>query len=139
MLVGAFAATAPQHASLPVGKRVRFANQSVGISLDAIQKETMLLAQTLDASNSNAKPKDSGAKAPAKANVTIEQFPSKAVGPPVQWLTLIDDLDQKVNHLAYLAPMQQVPKSVNEVVDKMVAEKTAEPLILHRVWWMIHP
>ncbi|GAA5508854.1 hypothetical protein [Novipirellula caenicola] len=139
MLVGAFAAAPPQHASLPVSKRVQFASRSVGVSLDAIQKETMLLAQTLDSANRAFQPKRSEGAAAKKANVTIEQFPGKAVGPPVQWLTLIDGLDEKVNHLAYLVPMQKVPQPVDDVVDKMVAEKNPEPLILHRVWWMIHP
>ncbi|EMI21042.1 hypothetical protein RMSM_02014 [Rhodopirellula maiorica SM1] len=139
MLVGAFAAAQPQHASLPVGKRVQFASRSVGVSLDAIQKETMLLAQTLDVPDSKNQSKGQGDAATKKANVTIEQFPGKAAAPPVQWLTLIDGLDEKVNHLAYLVPMQKVPKPVNEVVEKMVTEKNSEPLILHRVWWMIHP
>lgn len=139
MLVGAFAAAAPQHASLPVSKRVQFANRSVGVSLDAIQKETLLLAQTLDTTDSKTKSNSPGDAVTAKADITIEQFPGKAVAPPVQWLTLIDELDEKVNHLAYLVPMQKVPKPVNEVVEKMVAEKNSEPLILHRVWWMIHP
>ncbi|TWU20102.1 hypothetical protein Pla52o_46160 [Novipirellula galeiformis] len=149
MLVGAFAAAAPEHVALPVAKRVQFASQSIGVSLDAIRKGTMLLAQTLDSQNPNPSSKAPGSMAPgskgkgdavaAQTEIAIEQFPAKAAGPPVQWLTLIDNLEGKVDHLAYLVPLERVPESVSKVVDQMVAEETAPALILHRVWWMIHP
>lgn len=135
ILIGSFAATAPIRSSLSVAKRIDFASRSINVDIDSIRNATPLLAQAVETENKAGKP-HSIAK---NANVTIELFPSHAESPPVHWLTLLSELEDQVDHIGYLVPIDRVPENIKGVIKQMKSSGTDEALILHRVWWMIHP
>lgn len=126
--VDAFAAALPPRMNLPSQERVAQALRSVGASLDADGQA--FVAQIGE--NGNNKPK------PADIDNLASDFPHRANSVPVQWLNRIEDHDSRVEHLAYLAGLSRVPKSVaqaSEVTREVEDENTA----LHRAWWMMRP
>lgn len=66
-------------------------------------------------------------------------FPARASELPVQWLKLIKDERSRVDHLAYLAGMSELPANVQDTVEAMHEAEVDPSLLLHRVWWLVKP
>jgi hypothetical protein len=126
--VNAFAAALPVRVSLPLQERVAQVLRSVGASLDADGQP--FVAQIGESGGGNS-------KTPAVDNLAPD-FPHRAQAVPVQWLRRIDDPDSQVAHLAYLAGLSRVPKSVAQAAE-VTREIEDNYTALHRVWWLVKP
>jgi hypothetical protein len=130
--VNAFAAALPRHAELSLAQRVDQAIRAIGGKLD--QEGRPFVAQLGDA---GAKPSGDAA---GKNKPLAVDFPVRGEALPVQWLTLIDDEQDQINHLGYLAGKRQLPKSVQDAISAMQAdEEVSKELLLNRVWWLVRP
>ena len=67
-------------------------------------------------------------------------FPVRGESLPVHWLTLIEDEQNQIDHLGYLAGMQNLPVSVRDAVKAMQDDdRLSKELMLNRVWWLVRP
>jgi hypothetical protein len=58
----------------------------------------------------------------------------------VQWLTSVKGFDNRVEHLGYLAGLNQLPADVREAASAIKkSQQISEELALHRVWWLLSP
>ncbi|TWU48175.1 cell division protein CrgA [Rubripirellula reticaptiva] len=122
----AFAAAMPLKSDLPFDRRVDEAMRSIGAKLDINGKP--LLAQIGQGGSGTNK---------VRSDKLSWDFPDRAETLPVQWLRLIKNTDQQVDHLAYLAGRTDAPESVQKGVEAMQAANIDEATILNRVWWMV--
>ena len=130
--INAFAAAAPVTKRVTIAQRVDQAKRSIGVKIDSGKS---FVAQASD-STGNQKRKD---KQPATPLIN-DNFPTDGSSLPVQWLRLLSEQDSRVNHLAYLAGLDQLPASIGEVVEVMDNETNEQQnLVLQRVWWMLRP
>ena len=130
--INAFAAAAPVTKRVTIAQRVDQAKRSIGVKIDSGKS---FVAQASD-STGNQKRKD---KQPATPLIN-DDFPTDGSSLPVQWLRLLSEQDSRVNHLAYLAGLDQLPASIGEVVEVMDNETNEQQnLVLQRVWWMLRP
>lgn len=124
--VDAFGATLPPRPSLRRSERVAQALRSVGASLGADGQP--FVAQIGENGSQRAKP--------VKVENLAADFPQRTSSVPVQWLGRIKDYPSQVDHLAYLAGLSRVPKTVLQAAE-VTREVEDENTSLHRVWWMV--
>ena len=124
--VDAFGATLPPRPSLRRSERVAQALRSVGASLGADGQP--FVAQIGENGSSRTKP--------VKVENLAADFPQRTSSVPVQWLRRIKDYRSQVDHLAYLAGLNRVPKTVLQAAE-VTREVEDDNTSLHRVWWMV--
>lgn len=134
--VGAFAAAVDK----PVASRRQRMDLAIKRFGGALKKDadSALLAQPIIQS-----PKKSLSSSPNK-NPMLDfskklsvDFPGNEAALPVAWLSSIDDYDQQVAHLAYLAGEYQVPKDIAEIATKLQTASSTESA-LSRLWWILN-
>ncbi len=131
--VDAFAAALPPRISLSMNQRLDQAKRAIGVKLDSDGRP--FVAQLGNAGESSGSPnRDAGT-----SNALSTDFPQGAKSLPVQWLESIKDEKSQVEHLGYLAGLNQVPANVLAVVDETRAANVSNEQTLHRVWWMLRP
>ena len=131
--VNAFAASLPRSAELPLRQRLDQAMRAIGGKLD--QNGRPLLAQIGGPGDER-----SGGNADASSKPLAVDFPVGDESLPVHWLTLIEDEQSQIDHLGYLAGMQQLPEPVRATVKAMQQdERVSKQLMLNRVWWLVRP
>lgn len=127
--VDAFAAVLPARVALPAAQRADQVMRSIGAKIDMTGKES--LGQFGENSKS--------VKGRKNGNSLSADFPAKAEALPVQWLKLLDDLNNQIEHLGYLAGQNEVPPHVVELIEAMNEAEVDSNLLLHRVWWLMKP
>lgn len=131
--INAFAASLPIKKRLSVKRRVDQVTRSMGTTLNS--GNPAFVAQ---ADNSTGKPPKANRN--TTATFLDDDFPTASDTLPVQWLRLIQSQDSRVDHLAYLADLYELPKEVADVVQMMDKETVEDQnLLLQRVWWMLRP
>lgn len=131
--INAFAASLPIKKRLSVKRRVDQVTRSMGTTLNS--GNPAFVAQ---ADNSTGKPPKANRN--TTATFLDDDFPTASDTLPVQWLRLIQSQDSRVDHLAYLADLYELPKEVADVVQVMDKETVEDQnLLLQRVWWMLRP
>lgn len=134
--VGAFAATVDR----PVASRRQRLDLAINRVGGALKKDAdrALLAQPIVQS-----PKKSLSSS-ASTNPLLDftkrlsvDFPGNEAALPVAWLSSIDDYDQQVEHLAYLAGEHQVPKDIAEIASDLRSAGSRESA-LSRLWWILN-
>jgi len=131
--INAFAASLPIKKRLSVKQRVDQVTRAMGTTLNS--GNPSFVAQ---ANDSTGKPLKTNRN--TTATFLNDDFPTASDTLPVQWLRLIQGQDSRVDHLAYLADLYELPKEVADVVqvmDKGTVED--QNLLLQRVWWMLKP
>ncbi len=132
-IVGAFAGALPSQAKPPISRRVDLAMRSAGGSVQSIREGNTINAQA-DGSGGN-----DGISKPRKDDAA-NGFPTNAGDLPVPWLRSIKGYDGRVEHLGYLAGVNQLPGDVLEVAEAMKnSPEISEQLALHRIWWLLSP
>ena len=135
-IVGAFAGTLPVRSKPGIGKRVDLAMRSAG-GVASIREGDTINAQ---ADGSAGGSTGGSSKQPRMVDDTSGGFPIAAKQPPVQWLGSIKGFDQQVQHLGYLAGLNEVPEQVRQVAGAMKkSDQISDELALHRVWWLLSP
>jgi hypothetical protein len=138
--VDAFAAALPPRVRLPMGERLTQVKRAIGVNLDTDGRP--FVAQIVEAAEKSGSTQP-GSKATTSRSPTSKSlsadFPHSAKSFPVQWLTSIKTEESQVQHLAYLAGMNQVPGSVLEVVQEMRAAGVSNEQELQRAWWLLRP
>ncbi|TWT76191.1 hypothetical protein CA13_66820 [Planctomycetes bacterium CA13] len=139
--VSAFAAASPRHRKVSLAKKIEFANRSFADKVDGsrldVAERSSLLAQIFGEDSDTSK--RSQPQASTKAHPKLEAYPYRAEALPLNWLDSVAGLDEQIRHLGYVASLEEVPRKVTNVATQMQTAGVARPLILHRVWWMIHP
>ena len=131
--VNAFAARLPGQQNLGRKQRIRIAMQRMGGGFDSVGSP--VLAQP----NAPLNPKEERRSPAAKLRVEADvDFPDRADGLPVQWLSSIEDRQNQVDHLAYLSGLTNVPEGLRPAISAMQKEADWN-LALHRVWWLLRP
>ena len=131
--VNAFAASLPRHADLTLSQRLDQTMRAIGGRID--QEGRPFVAQIGNAGDQKEKPRTGGLDRPLATD-----FPVKDRTLPVQWLKLIEDGDSQINHLAYLAGQDKLPKGVLVAVEAMREDReVSKELMLNRVWWLVRP
>jgi hypothetical protein len=58
----------------------------------------------------------------------------------VQWLNLIEDPQDQIDHLGYLAGMDSLPDNLKSVIARMQEDdQVSRELMLNRLWWLVRP
>ncbi|OYP37050.1 hypothetical protein CGZ80_06780 [Rhodopirellula sp. MGV] len=115
------------------GDRIEVAMQhSGGRLLDdgTLLAQPLLISPTSRDVSANRKPSLSRSD-----RISID-YPGDDSEMPVSWIHSIDDFDQKVEHLVYLAGGSQTPERINEVA-KQLRENGTEAAALSRIWWIL--
>ncbi len=131
--VNAFAAALPRSAELPLLSGLIRSMRANGGKLD--QDGRPLLAQI--GGDGDPSP---GVNAGASTKPLAVDFPVRGESLPVHWLTLIEDEQNQIDHLGYLAGMRNLPVSVRDAVKAMQDDdRLSKELMLNRVWWLVRP
>ncbi len=128
--VNAFAASMPPHRSLPIQRRIEIAQSRIGATLDGTQP---VLAQgTGELSSEPPRVNPNRSKAGS-------DFPSRAHGLPVQWLSRIEDPQNQAAHLGYLAGMHEFSPELQAAAKQLEEAGEDRSLALQRIWWLVRP
>lgn len=131
--VNAFAASLPRHADLNLSQRLDQTMRAIGGKID--QEGRPFVAQIGDPAEKKGKQSVGGFDRPLATD-----FPVNDRTLPVQWLKLIKDDESQINHLAYLAGQDKLPKGVQSAVEAMREDQEVnKELMLNRVWWLVRP
>lgn len=135
--VNAFAAALPRRAELPTGERLDQAMRAMGGKLDQDGRPFVAQIQGSDANPPEARPAE---RLDASNKPLAADFPVRAESLPVQWLNLIEDPQEQVDHLGYLAGMDPLPEKLKSVIARMQEDdQLSRELMLNRVWWLVRP
>jgi hypothetical protein len=135
--VNAFAAALPRHAELPTGQRLDQAMRAMGIKLDQDGRPFVAQIQGSDANPPEARPAE---RVDASNQPLATDFPVRAESLPVQWLNLIEDPQDQIDHLGYLAGMDSLPDNLKSVIARMQEDdQVSRELMLNRLWWLVRP
>lgn len=127
--VDAFAAALPPRVELSMNQRIDQSLRAIGAKIDVDGRP--FVAQVGNASQK-------GSVRLVEKSLSAD-FPARASELPVQWLKLIKDERSRVDHLAYLAGMSELPANVQDTVEAMHEAEVDPSLLLHRVWWLVKP
>ena len=139
--VGVFAASLPQDLKTSVSKRASILRETMGIRVD--RSQDTVLAQAVEvagddaASRTKSETRSISDKERLRKNLLFTTSGERVDSLPVRWLESIDDLDQQIDHLAYLKGQTGFSKPTQRTVDEMKAMTMPGAEILHRTWWMI--
>ena len=122
----AFAGSLPVRIPLSLASKLDQSLRAIGAKLSTGNDE--LLAQIGSDGQSNG--------GNTQASTLAWDFPDRADSMPVQWLQSVDGTDARIEHLCYLAGMDQVPASIDQAAGAMRKSGLDEATLLHRIWWL---
>ena len=131
--VAAFAA-AVQTPKSSRGQRIELAMRRIGSEIrnDA---NTALLAQPMLRESKNTMSQSIPKGLSFSQRLSVD-FPGDDADLPVSWLRSLDDFDQQVQHLVYLAGGRNVPANLEDAA-KRLRDAGTEQSALSRLWWIL--
>jgi hypothetical protein len=133
--IGAFAGMLPRRRSFGMTQRLAFVLRAAGSNVDPIVTDSIAVLSQADESVSAKRSGKASQNGPPQPP---NDFPIRGEALPVQWLAGIDNDDERLRHLVYLAGRTRVPPAVKQAAEAMRRQKVEDKLALQRIWWMLN-
>ncbi len=142
--IESFAAAPPDALPSSRGERMRLVQQSDLPQTGSADGGAAVLAQPLGTSDSDtydgSQPKKRSVTPQAKLSpAMLAGLPLRATIVMPAWIVELPDFDSRLDHIAHLAGLSDVPNEARELAGQMQEAGVDEALILQRIWWIIRP